>query len=82
MRKGADKSPEHINEFARTSLKAARLDAGLSQAQLAEKVGMAQSLISAYERGQNSPGILVFARIMNACGYEVLVRKRETSGDV
>ena len=46
---------------------AARIAAGLSQGQLAERVGVAQAAISRIERGETrEPGVLIMAGIARA----------------
>lgn len=46
----------------------ARERAGLTQAQLAERAGTAQSAISAYEAGRKQPSALTFVRLLAAAG--------------
>jgi transcriptional regulator with XRE-family HTH domain len=43
----------------------------MSQADLAEVVGISQPNLSAYERDRRTPGLDVFNRILVACGYQV-----------
>jgi DNA-binding XRE family transcriptional regulator len=50
------------------SLAALRLRAGLSQAQLAEKIGSSQPHIARIERGQNDPSTDLVVRIARALG--------------
>lgn len=45
-----------------------RRDAGLSQAELAARIGSKQSAVSRWERGQDEPRVSTLARIMAACG--------------
>ena len=52
------------------TLAAMRLGAGLSQAQLAERVSTSQSLIARIERGQNDPGTDMIDRIATALGVD------------
>ena len=56
-------------------LKAARLAAGLTQAQLAEAVGCLQKDISRYESGQHEPGALTLKKMAQAlrCSMDDLV---------
>lgn len=50
---------------------AARLQADLTQAQLAEMGGTTQPTISAYERGTKTPDLATLERIVAAAGFEL-----------
>ena len=52
-------------------LREARLRAGLSQAELAERAGTARSQISRYERGDVVPSLETLRRLIRACGLEL-----------
>ena len=52
-------------------LREARLRAGLTQAQLAERAGTARSQISRYERGDVLPSLETLRRLIRACGLEL-----------
>jgi transcriptional regulator with XRE-family HTH domain len=52
-------------------LREARLRAGLTQAELAERLGMARSQISRYERGDVVPSLEALRRLIRACGLEL-----------
>src|SRR3954462_1781898 len=52
-------------------LRQARLRAGLSQRQLAERAGTAQSVIARVERGLTSPTWDTLERLLAAAGYEL-----------
>ena len=52
-------------------LRQARLKAGLSQRQLAQRAGTAQSVIARIERGQTSPTWETLERLLAAAGYEL-----------
>ena len=54
-------------------LRRARLGAGLSQAGLAVRAGVAQSVISAYEAGRRQPALPTLARLIDATGYDLVV---------
>jgi predicted nucleotidyltransferase/DNA-binding XRE family transcriptional regulator len=54
-------------------LRRARLRAGLSQAELAARAGVAQSVISAYEAGRRQPALSTLARLIEAAGYDLVV---------
>lgn len=49
-------------------LKAARKAAGLTQGQLAEKVGVQQRDISRWENCQREPGVLIVKKMAQALG--------------
>jgi len=55
-------------------LREARTAAGLTQADLAHKCGMAQSVISVYEAGRRQPSIPTLAALIAATGYELDLR--------
>lgn len=69
------------------TLTSLRLAAGMSQAQLAERVGTSQSHIARIERGQNDPSTGVVERIANALGvdaptaFQAILRQRESFGE-
>jgi transcriptional regulator with XRE-family HTH domain len=60
-------------------LREARERAGLTQQQLAERSGIAQSTISAYESGKREPGVDALGRLLRAAGYELTFRRRMPS---
>lgn len=49
-------------------LKAARQAAGLTQGELAEKVGVSQRDISRWENGHREPGVLTVKKMAQALG--------------
>lgn len=55
-------------QILRKGLVALRKSAGLSQVQLAEKLGVGQSYISKIERGEAYVDVLVFVDWCHACG--------------
>jgi transcriptional regulator with XRE-family HTH domain len=56
-------------------LEVARRASGLTQAQLAARSGTSQATLSAYERGLKSPTLKVAARILEAAGYDLNLRR-------
>jgi len=52
-------------------LREARLRAGLTQAELAQRVASARSQISRYERGDVLPSLETLRRLLRACGLEL-----------
>jgi len=63
-------------------LRAARTRAGLSQAQLATRAGVAQSVISLYESGRRQPALATLTALVQATGFdlEVGLRRRRLDG--
>ncbi len=52
-------------------LRMARKKARLTQAELAERAGVAQSLISAYETGRRQPTVPTLERLLDAAGFQL-----------
>ena len=52
-------------------MKQKRLEAGLSQEQLALKIGVFQSTVSAWEKGKSTPQPKNLKKIAEACGCTV-----------
>lgn len=53
------------------AIKAARVDAGLSQVELAEKIGKYQPIVSSWERGAMMPSIESAALMASAFGIDL-----------
>jgi uncharacterized protein len=58
-------------------LRDARLRAGLTQVELANRAGVVQSVISAYESGQRKPALSTLAALVSATGLELEVHLRK-----
>jgi DNA-binding XRE family transcriptional regulator len=56
-------------------LKEARQNEKMTQAELAEKVGMNKTYISRIEKGTIEPGIATFGKIINALGLRIEIVK-------
>src|SRR5215469_7296052 len=56
----------HATETAGALLRQARVAAGLSQAELAARAGVTQSVISAYESGHRQPALRTLAALIAA----------------
>jgi len=54
-------------------LKGARQQAGLSQSELARRAGVAQPVISAYEKGRREPSFTMLTKMVEATGHRLLV---------
>ena len=66
----------------RTNLiREARRRAGMSQAELARRTGVPQSVLSAYERGRRQPGVDAVARIVEAVGFGLRLGTRRPDAD-
>lgn len=52
-------------------LRASRERAGLTQRELADRAGVAQSVISAYESGRRQPSLPMLARLVQATGHDL-----------
>jgi predicted nucleotidyltransferase len=57
-------------------LREARTQAGLSQAELAARAGVAQSVVSIYESGRRQPALPTLAALVDATGFDLDVRLR------
>lgn len=55
-------------------IRQARLRAGLTQAQLAHRAGLTQSVISAYESGTRQPSLPTLTRLVEASGARLDMR--------
>jgi hypothetical protein len=60
-------------------LRAARRRAGLSQAELARRAGIAQSVVSVYESGRRQPSVPTLGALVSAAGFELQFELRPTS---
>lgn len=61
-------------------LREARRRAGLTQVELAARAGVAQSVISAYERGRREPGLATLLRLVEASGCQLALELRSPPG--
>lgn len=62
------RSPGHLALMA--ALKQARLDAGLTQTELAERLKRPQSFVAKYENGERRIEVVEFVQIVNAIGCD------------
>jgi len=62
-------------------LKAVRTGAGLTQAEMAKKLGQPQSFVSKYESGERRLDVLELRQVCRACGISLadFIRKLEAS---
>ncbi len=61
-------------------LRAARHRSDLTQSQLAERAGVAQQAISAYETGRREPTLPTLMRLLAAAGFELRLRLAPADG--
>ena len=57
------------------SLKEIRKSCGLSQKELAKKIGVTQQQYSRYEVGVNKITLEMYLKILNVCGYRIKIEK-------
>jgi predicted nucleotidyltransferase len=62
-------------------LRAARVAAGLSQAELAARAGVTQSVISVYESGHRQPSLPTLAAMISATGHQLDIAVRRPTPD-
>jgi len=60
-------------------LKNMRLTAGLSQAVLGQKISMADTTISSYERENSQADFDTILKISKLCGYEILFKDKNNN---
>ena len=68
---------DHATETAGALLRQARVAAGLSQAELAARAGVTQSVISAYESGHRQPALRTRAALIQAADHELVIDVRQ-----
>ena len=67
--RGMSASLYHVDyEDLRALLRTVRVQASLTQVQMAEALGVGQSYVSKLERGENFVDVLLYARWCQACG--------------
>lgn len=88
----ADKDPraDRLREIIRArndirsipdQIRARRIEAGLTQEQLAEKVGSGQNRVSAWERGVTEPSLSTLYRLSEFLGSFTIESKSGRAGD-
>ena len=63
--------PEGLPSPSAALLQLARLKTGMSQRELAERAGVPDSMISAYERDLRQPTLTTLLRLLRAAGFEL-----------
>jgi uncharacterized protein len=69
-------------ESSSALLRAARERAGLSQAELARRSGVAQSVVSAYEAGKRQPALPTLAKLIGATGHTLAINLERSDPSV
>ncbi|KAB1950056.1 XRE family transcriptional regulator [Brevibacterium linens ATCC 9172] len=64
---------------ASAMIRRARVDAGLTQSVLAERSGVAQSVISSYEKGRREPSASALDVLLTAAGFRLVVEPEPES---
>ena len=59
-------------------IREARRRAGLTQAELAHRLGTAQPNVARWESASMSPSVDTLSRVISACGQDLLIRLVET----
>lgn len=62
---------EAWDEYNAHILLEARKEAGMTQSEVAEKIGVSKAYISRLERAQITPSVTTFSKILNACGMRL-----------
>jgi len=64
-------------------IRQARLRRGLSQTELAERLGRDRAQIARWEHGVNNPSFETLREVLNACGFDLSTRliEHDTSAD-
>jgi transcriptional regulator with XRE-family HTH domain len=64
------------DQLAATPLRQARLQAGLTQRELAQHARTAQSVVARIELGLTSPSVQTLSRLLAAAGFDLEIRTR------
>ena len=64
------KTATEVTQMLNDRIKEARIKAGLTQKQLAEKVSIATTTLSGYERGASDPDINTLCKLMDVVGVD------------
>ena len=60
-------------------IKTCRERAGLTRQQLADKCGLSYNHIWLWETGQVGPKVDNFLAVLNAAGFEIIIKEKETA---
>ena len=67
----SSQAPRHLKSILAENIRAARLDCGLTQLQLSQRLGMDQMNISRWERGKVTPSLENFAALADVLGRDL-----------
>lgn len=74
---------EHIKSGTTgTRIRRARESCGMTQVELAEKIGVASSMIGQWENGNREPKLCTLSKIASACNTSVLVLSEELDNEI
>lgn len=74
LRQYTGKGIIHTMIDAPTTLRKARINAGLTQAELARRAATSQPAVARYEAGVAAPSVTTLERLLRACGYAAELR--------
>ena len=63
-------------------LKIIRVNKGLKQSELAEKLNIAQTTLSGYETNYSNPKFEIIEEFANNCDYEIVFRNKKTKEEI
>lgn len=63
-------------------LKIIRINKGLKQSELAEKLNIAQTTLSGYETSYSNPKFEIIEEFANNCDYEIIFRNKKTKEEI
>ena len=63
-------------------LKIIRINNGLKQSELAEKLNIAQTTLSGYETSYSNPKFEIIEEFANNCNYEIIFRNKKTKEEI
>ena len=63
-------------------LKIIRINNGLKQSELAEKLNIAQTTLSGYETSYSNPKFEIIEEFANNCDYEIIFRNKKTKEEI
>ena len=63
-------------------LKIIRINKGLKQSELAEKLNIAQTTLPGYETSYSNPKFEIIEEFANNCDYEIIFRNQKTKEEI
>lgn len=71
MRRGRASIPQHVRETLGENIRRERVIRKMTQAELAEKIGTSQMMVSRFEKGKDSPSVWRCYLIANVFGTTI-----------